>query len=114
MPPTKSQEVIESFWTALQNVAKEVLAQGAQYGYGYSMIEVKFKDGLPSVTINSHTESRIYKDQQEALNTVMQIVSDTKQKGSQSFTIVREKDGNIHRILLDEYCMTILKDDKQV
>lgn len=105
----QSQEVIEAFWDALQKIAMEVLAQGAQYGYGYSMVEIKFKDGLPSVTINSHTESRLYKDQEEALNDILKIVQDTHSKGSQSLTLVREKDGQIKRVLLDEYSMNILK-----
>ena len=112
MQPTQSQEVITNFWEALQNVAKEVLAQGAQYGFGYSMIEVKFKDGLPSVQINSHTESRLYKDQTEAMADVMQIIGDTKNRGSQSFTLVREDNGHIKRLLLDEYSTKVLKDDK--
>lgn len=109
MPPKSSQEVIEAFWDSLQKIAMEVLAQGKQYGYGYSMVEVKFKDGVPSVTINSHTESRIYKDQEEALNDIIKIIQTTSNKGSQSFSIVREKDGQIKRVLLDEYSMTILK-----
>lgn len=109
MPPKSSQQLIEDFWQALQNIAKEVLAQGAQYGYGYSMVEIKFKDGLPSVTINSHTESRLYKDNTEAINDIMQVIGGTNQKGSASFTVVRDKDGNIHRVLLDEYSMNILK-----
>jgi hypothetical protein len=108
MLPHSQQQIIEAFWTALQNVAKEVLSQGQQYGYGYSMVEIKFKDGQPSVVISSHTESRLYKDNNEALKTIADIIQNTKTKGSQSFTIVREENGDIHRILLDEYSMQIL------
>ena len=106
---TSNQQVIEDFWNALSLVAKEVLAQGAQYGYGFSMVEIKFKDSVPSVIISSHTESRLYKDHNEAVADILDIVNNTKQKGSSSLTIVREKDGEIKRLLLDEYSMRLLK-----
>lgn len=108
VPP--SQQAIENFWTALQDVAKEVLAQGQTYGYGFSVIEIKFKDGLPSVAINSHTESRLYRSHDEAVGDIINLVQNTRQKGSASFTVVREEDGNIKRLLLDEYSMRILKE----
>ncbi len=112
MPPVSptQDEATANFWLALQSVAREVLAEGKRYGYGFSVIEIKFKDGLPTVTINSHTESRLYTDQSEAVKDIMNVVENTKQKGSTSLTIVREKDGEIRRVLLDEYSMHILKE----
>jgi hypothetical protein len=114
MQPTASQEVITNFWTALQNVAQEVLAQGTQYGYGYTMVEIKFKDNVPSVMINSHTESRLYRNQDEAFADITKLIQEAQFKGSQSFTLVREKDGQIKRLLIDEYSMTILGRDPKV
>ena len=102
-------DLMEKFWDELKRVALEVIAEGKIIGFGYSMIEVKFKDGMPAVVVSSHTQSKLYKDDEDPVKDIMTIVQKTKQKGNSSFTIIREEDGQIRRVLLDEYSMTLLK-----
>ncbi len=102
---------VQKFWDSYIQVGKEVLNEGQRLGYGFSTIEVKFKDGVPSVLIRSHSESRKYTETDEAMKDVVQLLNTTegvKFKGSRTFTAVYE-DGKIRRLLLDEYGTDILQ-----
>lgn len=106
-----NDQALQKFWDSYVAVGKEVLAQGQRLGYGFSTIEVKFKDGEPSVLIRSHSESRKYDDTETAMKDVSQLLHTTKEahfKGSRTFTAVYE-DGELKRLLLDEYGTDILK-----
>jgi hypothetical protein len=106
-----NQDTQQKFWDSYIAVGKEVLAEGVRLGYGFSTIEVKFKDGSPAVLIRSHSESRKYDNTDTAMKDVEQLLNTTKEakfKGSRTFTAVYE-DGELRRLLLDEYGTDILQ-----
>lgn len=108
--PVKSQqEVLDEFYRELMLVGKQVLAEGLRYGYGYSQLEIKFANGIPSVMILSHTESRKYKSDEDGRAAAHSAIDAVTEKGSQTFTIVREDGGTIKRVLIDEYTTHMLQ-----
>jgi hypothetical protein len=105
------KEVIHNFYRVVMRVAKEVVEEGEKMGHGFSMLEVKFKNGLPVITIQSHTQSIKYTSDDEAQIAIAGIITagrDTMPKSSQTFTLVREG-GDIKRILVDSYITDILQ-----
>lgn len=107
--PKGNQESINRFWEALINAGREVLAEGLRLGYGYSIVEVKYAGGSPSVLIRSHTQNRKYKTTAAAHADIQAIIERTKEPGSQTLTIIREANGTISRVMLDEYLNTRLQ-----
>lgn len=104
------QEKIDNFWKEYIAVGKEILEAGKDIGYGMSLIEVKFQEGLPSVVIRSVSKNNKYNNPLEAQTEVgklMESIEDTGFDGAMTFTVVAHK-GNINRILLDEYSNKLL------
>jgi hypothetical protein len=99
------------FWKALAAVGREVLDQGKAMGFGMSIIEVKFANGEPMVMVRSHTQHLKYptnNDAMIALNLELQQSQKAQYDGARTFTVVMHQ-GEIQRILLDEYQNTALK-----
>lgn len=105
-----TQEKIDNFWREYVAVGKEVLEAGKEIGYGMSLIEVKFQEGLPSVVIRSVTKNNKYNDPKAAemeVGKLMDNIEKTGFDGAMTITLVAHK-GNINRLLLDEYSNRIL------
>lgn len=105
-----TQEKIDNFWREYIAVGKEVLAAGKEIGYGMSLIEVKFQEGIPSVVIRSITKNNKYSDHGEAeidVGKLLNSIRDDKFKGALTLTIVADGKG-ANRILLDEYANRLL------
>lgn len=101
--PESNHESVDRFWQALIKAGKEVLAEAGKLGYGYSLIEIKYREGNPAVLIRSHTQTLKYRTTQDAMIAINEILTKTTQQGSQTFTVVREEGGLITRVQLDEY-----------
>lgn len=105
-----TQEKIDNFWREYIAVGKEVLDAGKEIGFGMSLIEVKFQEGLPSVVIRSVTKNNKYKDHAEAEISVGKLLEEIKKQnfdGAMTITMVAHQ-GNINRLLLDEYSNHLL------
>lgn len=106
----EDKEQLDSYWTQLANIGKEVLDQAKQMGFGMSVVEIKHADGKPVLIVRSHTENQKYPDTNTALigisNALQQSIDDAFD-GARTFTVVFSK-GKINRVLIDDYRNLVL------
>ena len=100
-----TQQKLDNFWKEYIAVGKEVLEAGKRIGYGMSLVEVKFAEGMPTVLIRSITQNEKYTSNKDATSAILQEVENsisTGFDGARTFTIVLHA-GQINKLLLDEY-----------
>lgn len=106
----KLSKAEKQFWDQLVAVGYEVLDQGKLMGFGMSLIEAKFMNGQPSVMIRSISQNMIFHTDQEAQIQVAREMNASKNaqfNGARTMTLVY-KDGDVSKIIVDEYSTKLL------
>lgn len=95
----------EDFMAVVHDTAKEVLELGRKYGFGMCILETKFTDGTPQITIKSFTDAVKPETTEDAISSVANTIEGSVQagyEGARTFTVVFDKKG-VNRILGDNY-----------
>lgn len=101
----------KQFWLQLEEIGKEVLAQGRLMGFGTSLVETKFQHGTPSIVIRTMAKNSKFdnnKAARESINAELDADETNSFDGARTFTVVYRK-GAIERVLIDEYSNRFLK-----
>jgi len=101
----KEMQRIEKFWTEWADLGKEILAHGKDVQFGHSLLEIKYREGLPSVLVLSKSIKKRFPSDNIAKMSIAQEMEQTEKStftGARTWTITYDK-GHISHILLDEY-----------
>lgn len=111
MPILNYDKAVREFWKHWADIGKELLEHGEQVQYGHSLLEIKYREGVPSVLVLSKSMKTKYPDNQHAKVAIAKLLEDSEAAhftGSRTFTVTLA-DGNVSHVLLDEYGNTLIR-----